>query len=269
MSDTNKQLAIIQSDEIKGVVIANNERDGVKGVMASTANQNTLRFTIKAAVAKAFIATGKEFDKDILIFIIDELKAEILRSYPTIRLEEIGLAIHKGSVGDYGQIYNLSLNAFVGFIRTYMNSEARTIATKEFLKIDLEKPQNKPSDEEIEKGRRQSILDAFEKYKRTGTYKDYGNYIYNILANYGILNFTEDDKKVIWKSGKARVFNDLQAKAFRGGFEAHEAHLKIQEVKDDPEHILFYIEAKKIAICMFFEELVKMETELSDLLSTE
>lgn len=269
MKEDNTQVSLIKNEIEDAPAMAVSEKEGVKGIMANTANPNTLRNCIKIAVTRAFFANSKDIVTNQLTFIIDEIKAEILRSYPTIRLEEIGLAIHKGSVGDYGQIYSLSLNTFVGFIRTYMTSEARVIATKEFLKIDFDKPENKPSQEEIEKGRRQNILDAFEKFKRTGTYKDYGNYIYSLLVKYGVLNFTDADKKTIWETAKANVYNGIHAQGFRGGFKAHEAVAKLKAIQDNPEHIYFYIEAKKIAICMFFKELVNMETELADLLETE
>ncbi|MDR3551263.1 MAG: hypothetical protein P4L31_07660 [Candidatus Babeliales bacterium] len=258
-----KQLEIIKNDN--SISIAKNEADGMNGTMALNANHNSLRNCIKINIIKSFMSNSRELAKETLTFLVDELKSEILRSYPAIRLEEICLAIHKGSIGDYGQVYNLSLNAFVGFIREYMNSEARLTASKDFLKIDTEKPQNKPSADELAKANKQNVLNAFDAYKSHGFYNDYGNYIFDQLANYGILNFTEDDKVKIWKKAKRNVFNSFQKIALTID-QRNERARRLKELKENPDHTLFYIEAKKIALIHFFAELVLMDTELTDLI---
>lgn len=255
---------IVISENTLPVKTAINEKDGINGLMSSKANVNSLRNCIKLAIIKAFMTNSRELEKDNLSFLVDELKMEILNQYPSIRLEEIGLAIHKMAVGDYGQIYSLSLNAFVGAIRTYMGSEKRIAVTKEFLKIDASKPNNKPSEEEIEKARLQIVLNAFDKYKVNKTYKDYGNYVFNILATYGIINFTEEQKIKIWDAVIKEVFYDNQLKCLKGDSEALAI---LQELKTNKEHLLFYVEAKKISLNHFFNELVEIEENLIDLIS--
>jgi hypothetical protein len=119
MEEENSQLALIKNETLPAP-IARNEVEGLAGTIAKNANHLALRNTIKVAVVKAFLSLGKQSAKEDLTFLINELHAEVLRVFPGIRLEEIGLAIHKTAMGEFipiDKIYIPSLSLFVTGIR--------------------------------------------------------------------------------------------------------------------------------------------------------
>lgn len=254
------------SDGQNSFVPAKNEKDGLKGVPSNKSNINQLRNVIKMAVARAYKSTGKPLDKQDGTFIIDELKEEILRVFPGIRIEEIGLAIHKGAMGEFGIVYNLSLAAFVGFIRSYMASTERIEAAKKYIKqLDFVEIKNKPTEEEISKSKKQIAINAFSQFKEKGFYNDHGNYVFESLVDFGAVNLTEEQKEKIWLKAKSKVINTVSAPS-RTIDERNENQRILKEISEKKEHTLIYIEAKKIALQKLFSELKDMDVELSDLI---
>lgn len=265
----NQQITILQKAQIAVVPMANNEFEGLQGTRASKAPEVDLRNTIKVAVIKAHIGLKRSFEKLEIRFVIDQLKDEILRLWPGIRLEEIQLAIHRGAMGNNGKVYALSLAFFVECIRTYMNSDKRLEAGKRLLSKSstvLLTETTKPTEAEIQKKALEIIMSAFEFYKENGFYRDYGNYVFNSLAKYGVINLSEQDKIAIWKEARYAVSNNFINPTETSIDKRYENMRNYQDVKNNPEHPLIYVEAKKMALNFFFADLRKMETELSDLI---
>lgn len=249
------------------VPMAKNELDAMYGVIAKDADPILLRNTIKVAVVKAYVANSRAFEKADVTILINDLRDEILRVFPGIRLGAIGLAIHKGAMGEYEKVYSLSLAFFVQCLRAYMSSDAQAIAGKKFLQenTQLLLPAYSPSKEEIENNRKVTVLKAFEDFKKDGHYNDFGNYVFESLALYGVINFEEDDKEEIWKNAKSRVVNKLLLPTTSID-RRNENSRVLSEIKATHQHPYIYMEAKKIALAKFFIQLIEMETELSDLI---
>lgn len=263
-----QQIELVEKTQSKVVPMANNELEGLKGSRVSVSTHEDIRNAIKVAVIKAHIALKRSFEKIEIRFVIDQLKDEVIRSFPAIRLEEIQLAIHKGTMGEYDKVYNLSLAFFVHCIRSYMNSDARILAGKKYLEqsTKFELPQHIPTKEEVEKTKVQMVLNAFEVFKSKGHYKDYGNYIFNSLVTFGVVNISENDKIYIWKSARTKVINALSNPYETSIDKRNENAKNLKDVLENKEHELIYVEAKKIALNKFFGDLVLMETEITDLI---
>lgn len=263
-----QQIALVEKAQSKIAPMANNELEGLKGTKVSLSAQEDIRNAIKVAVIKAHIALKRSFEKIEIRFVIDQLKDEIIRSFPAIRLEEIQLAIHKGAIGEYDKVYNLSLAFFVHCIRSYMNSDARVLAGKKYLEqsAKLELPPHIPTKEEIEKTKINMMLNAFDIFKLKGHYKDYGNYIFNSLVSFGVVNISEADKIEIWKSARTKVINELSNPYETSIDKRNENSKNLKLVLENKEHELIYVEAKKIALNHFFREVKEMDVDLKDLI---
>lgn len=267
--NTNDQLALIHNETLPAPM-ARNEQEGLKGILAKDANHLALRNTIKIAVTKAFISLGKTASKEDLTFIVNELHTEILRSFAGIRLEEIGLAIHKLAMGEIipiEKIFILSLSVFVTAIRTYLHSESRIQAVKTHFSTLLLEEKTKPSEEEIAKMTKQNVLNAYDFYKKNGYYNDYGNSIFHSLVDYGgIVVFTDDQKKDIWKQARHNIFKQLTSQS-RSMDERAERKRTLKETQADKDHPLFYTEAKKIALNLIFKDMNEMEMDIEDMIT--
>lgn len=250
----DKQLSILPNSNLP-VLRAYNEKEGVKGVMALNAEKSQLRITIEASLAKAFVATHKDIEEDDFPMLIDEVMSEVLRAYASIRLEEIALAIHKGAIGDYGIVYNLSLNTIVGWLRTYISSEARLLALKESNKgVLLLGERTKPTEEEQEQVRLIIMLGAWERFLKTEKYNDFNNIIFNLLCDRDIINnqtFTQAEQDKIWKDAKA-VLRAKFTRVARTADERFENKRKLKEINEHPTHPLIDAEARQLGLIHFF-----------------
>lgn len=266
MQETNQQLQLLKNETLPAP-IAKNEFDGLQGTISKQANPNALRNTIKVAVLKAFVSHGKAASKEDLTFIINELHTEILRAYSGIRLDEIGLAIHKGAMGEYDKIYNLSLSTFVGFIRSYMQSPERANAAKLYFqsKLLLNTP-NRPSDEELGKMKKQNALNAYEFYRVNKYYNDYGNAIIHYLHDQGLVNFTDEQAIEIIKQARSAVFKYYTSPSRSTEERNHKARI-VKELRENKEHEFFNTEAKKIGLNFVFKEMVDVGFDLSEALN--
>jgi len=267
--ENNDQLSLIKNETLPAPV-ARNESEGLQGIVARDAHHLALRNTVKVAVMKAYLSLGKTATKEDLTFLINELHSEILRVFPGIRLEEVGLAIHKTAMGEFipiDKIYIPSLSVFVTGIRMYMVSEQRINAAKSYMSGLLLEEKTKPTDKEIAKMKRQNVLNAYEFYKQHGYYNDYGNAIFDCLVEYGgIIDLDEEKKNQIWKGARSNVFKSLTSSS-RTMDERAEKRKKLVEIKADKHHSMFYTEAKKIALNVVFKELAEMKMDLKDMIS--
>lgn len=265
MTNENNQISLLQSQN-EVAVMAYSEREGLNGTLSIKADKYLLRNTVKAYILKAYIAHLRTIEVDDLTYFTDEVTAEILRAYKSITVEEIGLALHKGAMGEYEKVYSLSVAFFISSIRNYMNSEARVEAAKKYLSsTQLLLPTNKKSPEQIAADRKEIMLKSFEHYKLKKYYEDHGNYVFDCLAYYGVLNFTDEDKSDFYKKGKQKVVNKLSGRS-KSMDERNENRRMLEEVKKFPDHYLIFIEMKKIALNKFYADLSEMDTELKDLI---
>lgn len=264
----DEQLSLLGDEgKILPVPMAKNEAEGIQGVMAKDADPVVLRLTVKVAVVKAHINTGRSFTKNEMSVLINSLVEEVIRAYGTIRLGEIGLAIHKAAMGEYEKVYSLSLAFFVQSIRTYMSSDKRLHEGKLLMAkaAAFALPAHIPSPEELEANKKEIVINAFERFKKAKVYQDHGNYIFDALANYGVVNFTEEDKNLLWKQARTNVFR-YYTRPTNSIDERNERKRVLKELQENKLHSYFWVEVKKIALNKFFADLVEVDTELSELI---
>lgn len=268
----SEQLVLIDEVKVAPLQMVRNETEALNGTRAIDSDKKVLRNVVKFAVSRAFLTLGKQVSKNDATFIVDGLCAEILRSFPGIRLEEILLSIHRLSMGEFipiDKIYTLSLSTFVTGIRMYMQSEERANAAKLYGQnvLKLETP-TRPSDQEISEMTRQNVLNAFEFYKEKGYFNDYGNSIFKALYNYGgILNFTEEQKVDIWKQARKNVFKYHAVQLHSPQVDRrNDAKRIIAELKQNKDHQFFYVEAQKIALNFIFKDMAEMDIELQEMI---
>src|SRR5690606_11386191 len=102
---------------------------------------------------------------------------EIRENFPNIRIEEIPIAIKRGTRKEYGDYFGLNVISFSGFLKSYLESEDRKRAAIDFSKKNIE-DKKIPSSEEILSMENKMIINAYSKFLETGYYDDFGNHVY-------------------------------------------------------------------------------------------
>lgn len=272
MPDNENQLTII-TDENLPVPMGKNEKAAISDTSATQAckaNHVTLRATIKAALVRSVIATSKQLDEGKMSLLIEWVKEEILRAYPSIRLSEIGLAIHLGSVGEYGIVYNLDLNTVISWIKQYMNSETRLNAIKAFntekAKLQLAE-KTKPSEYEIKQGQKNTTINAFEKFKVDGHINDWGNYIFDALVEFGVIKDIDEKKKIECLRNAKSI---LRAKYLTPTMNIDRRNQNKRDLEELQKSIFnhrpFVIKVKDLLINSIFKDWIDNGTDLKKLL---
>lgn len=225
---------------------------------------------LMTAVHRAYRDKGQDVACEDMDYIVDNLCERVLSACPFVRIAEIPIAIEKGILGDYGDYYGLNVNTFVSFIRSHYNSLKRASLAKQTQPKEEEKPI--PTEEEQKKTQRQVIVNAFEGYRKNGSYTDYGAYIYKSLKSMNVFNFSEERQKKFLEKGKERVLSSLRTDMQRNPHERNKCKRLMDEAmnigKDKTEgKTMVYNAALQIALNRFFDDLIEMEQDITDFLT--
>jgi len=203
---------------------------------------------LMTAVNRAFLDRGQKIEPDDMQHIVDRLGQAAVRTCPNIRLREIPLAISDGVFGEYGDYFGLNVHTFVMFMKARYSSRKRAESARSILPRPPEK--KAPSEEEICRMDRELLVRAFERWKRTGRYEDYGSYIYRVAANkFNLLHLSEERKaEYLARADRAHV----HARPPRG------------HVADD--RAVVYREARQMALNDWFADLAEKGTDMEHLL---
>lgn len=238
------------------------------------------------ALVKAQTDLGFDPKEDKFSHLLENISTEIKNSTPFIRLAEIPIAIHSGVLGDHGDFYGLSVVSVIKFIKSHHTSAKRA----EIVKIKPVKEEEKPipTKEEQKETAKQHIIEAFEKYKSEKKIGYSWVYLYRWLnEEFKAINFTNEIK---WKIYYQAIIKYLASKEtgtladYISSANRNDAKILKEYIKNEPDHIqcakkvagnfpnkmvLIAIknESECIAVSRLFDDLIEMETEITDLLN--
>ena len=220
---------------------------------------------ISASVEKAIFYLGLNTsveDRTMIKYsVIDDCKKHFLG----LTVHELSLAIDNGVHGLYGAVVGISPRDIYNWINAFSISSDRKDAKQELAKIESES--KKPSDQEIEALRRKNALNAFETFKSSKPFTDFGNAIYNYLDAKGLIPFNTERKVYFKNKAIESLSSQLNPIQFVGNqIKMMEAKTLLAEIKADDKHAIIIAEAKKLALNAYFQELAEVETELTDLI---
>jgi len=216
---------------------------------------------LMTAVNRAFRDRGQKIDRDDMQHIVDSLGQAAVRTCPNIRMGEIPMAIFDGVFGEYGDYFGLNVHTFVSFLKARYLSRKRAESARAILPKPPEK--KPPSEEEICRMDRELLVRAFERWKRTGRYEDYGSYIYRVAANkLNLLHLSEERKEEYLSRGTERA--RLHAMAPR-------RHTDRKTVERDAADVrpMAYREARQMALNDWFADLAEKGTDMARLLEMD
>jgi hypothetical protein len=225
---------------------------------------------VQPAIYKAFMSRGQfEIEQEKIDHIVTSFHDAIMLSCPSIRIEEIPIAIEKGILGFYGEFHGLNLVSLTNFVKAhYTSSERLKIANQSPTKEDENK---KPSQSEILETDKKLLLHAFDRYKSTGFYEDHGNYLYKVAAKkLNLFSLSPERQKYFLEGGKKIAINKIRGEIVQHPNRHNQLSLELNDANNlvpNTDGIRkVYKESLQLALLDWFKGLVEMETELKDIL---
>lgn len=231
-----------------------------KRVMDSTDDE--IKAALSAGIHKAIFNLGQQ-PKSLgeITLMNNELVGEVKNFCKAFTLTEIVLACQNGAKEAYGQNFGINVATVMRWMMGLLNDMKRQSAKK--LIADYSKPKEEKPKELTDAERKSLALEAFEKFKKTGNYTDWGNVIFNYLERIEVLNFSNERKAEIKEIVKQKEIERLSAP------------LSLEEKRKFDREILDILngvedlksKCRKEALNIYFSELVELEMELSDLIN--
>lgn len=225
---------------------------------------------VQPAIYKAFMSRGQfEIEQEKIDHIVSTFYDSIMLACPSIRIEEIPIAIEKGILGFYGDFHGLNVVSLTSFVKVhYTSSERLKIASQSQVK---ESENTIPSESEILETDKKLLLQAFDRFKSTGFYEDHGNYLYKVAAKkLGLFELSKDRQKHFLEEGKKAAISKIRAEIVQHPNRHNQLILELNDANNlvaNTDGIRkVYKESLQLALLDWFKGLVEMETELKDLI---
>lgn len=244
-------LAVPQIDSEKGLIQA-----ALRGTSIADATREDLVIAISATIERGcfFLGLNKsQPDKDSLkLMVIEDCK----RRFKDLTLAEIKLAIDNGVHGFYGEVRGMAPRDVYHWLDSYKKEAIRQESLKELKEGDEIKWS--PNDDERARIDMYTLETAWLKFKETGSYIDYGNSVYNILDVNRKINLSVDQKNECLEKAKSYLISYYaQEKRLSDDRKLSDIVAISNQVRDTDRNIRVVSEAKRIALTMFFENMVK------------
>jgi hypothetical protein len=229
-------------------------------------SDNDFRNNMLALIGKTHLNLGWPLDKNQLELTIDELCSDLKKYNSTLSFQEINIAFKNGYKKQYGEFYGLNNATYFAWVNAYAYSVNRSNA-KKAIQAAAEKEKVKPviSPEEKEYIIEAGALSCFEHYRKTQIIYDLGNVTYDYLNSKELIPFTDEVKKEIYQSCKARLIDEQKSKLTDPANIGKHQGIKsaIKEIEEN-KYLPAIAESKRVALKMYFDQLIQMEIELKD-----
>ena len=252
------------------VVFSDSERlfiDSNKSVRILDKKPIELESELSEMLYSVYYYMGQQITDLELGILVENVMHDLVTEFKHQTYEEIKLAFHYGVRGRFGQFFGLNPATFNGWIRAFLVDHGRLESLKKENRFIL-KQKNEPTQEELEIRSKNFALKAFEEFKINGSYDDFGNPVYEYLDKKGLIPFSNKRKQEIYEQAKVSL-KEKHAPAFASNQREKEIFKsvisKIESAGKDPIEIV-RVESRKIALNLFFSELVEMQEELENLL---
>lgn len=229
-------LAIYNRPKIKTMDISYQLRED--GKYNSTDEFQTL-FNI---VLKAIWTSGFTYSEKEQEMLIPALVMEIKDEFGYLTIEEVAIALHKGSREDYGEFFGVSVKTVNVWLKTYL----KTTRDKLIRKLALVEKKNKEPTISADEQKRLTlawilrVIEAYNKYRDTGEYYfyDFGNEFYwicerNKLFAITTLQIKEIKKKALKQFKESKSTDKARNFAERVSFIHALDSLNINEINEN------------------------------------
>jgi hypothetical protein len=186
------------------------------------------------------------------------------KTFRRMTRSEVVAAIENGYRGVYGEVRGIAPKDVYNWLNAYRNNELRKEVKRELEAVDDFK--TPPTEEEERAMAMFNLQNAWETFKRTGKYADYGNVIYNILSVNKKISFDEEERNRFKALAKKQLLKYHAPERHLGNdIKMKEAIHLYNSIKTDNEPARIVAEAKTIALNEFFGKLLDEGKDIWDL----
>ena len=234
---------------------------------------NFVGIRIQEMINRTIFESGFKSDNLNLTELIMLIIKDVFSDFDFLTLSEVAYAYRKGIRGDYGKTYGLSVITFYSWLKEY-NETTKTEAVKQLslLKKELPPISNEKKIELRIKWLNNYIKD-FEQYKSTKKVlvNDFSNLFYNYCINNGLCSLDKSEKAMLYQMAKDNELLIYSPKNATSLSQSREFKSLVSAITEDniPQtiHEQITLKAKKLAIAMIFDKLIKNNLELKDLIA--
>jgi len=218
-------------------------------------------------VAKSYLHLGwkQPADHDLNIM-ISELTKNIQDKYKQLRIEELPDAFSNGIRKEYGEYMGLSVVTFEMFIKGYLNSRYRSDLAKSIPAIEAPK---EPTREEKFNLARYNAISAFLSYQNQKDITLVAPSVYRFLRKLNLLSYEEAEQAEFIEQATKEVKEDLvrQQATVIDKYKRLEIGRQLENSQTMEQKII--IQAQRLGLYAYFQELIMEETDLKELLDTK
>ena len=223
--------------------------------------KHLMNFIIKI-IGKTFLKCGQTASADELN-IISSLFNEELVMFPYITTVEIDKAFSNGYKEKYGKYYGLNVKTFVSWLDGYIQNERNDDLNR--LKPKKEVVKNNISPKEVTALINTGMTKCINHWSEEGfILKGYGNFLYDVLFDEGLLPKDLDTKNKFIDDAKTVLQFDIANRKPK----TRDEHLEIKEIKNainKPKSSIVINKAKELIVCKFMRETWRNEEEVEKL----
>jgi hypothetical protein len=227
-------------------------------------------------VSRAFMTLGANALQEPERVALEKLIYDDLKlSYPNLTLKEFEIAVYKGSMGEFkkkpDEVLFISPEKIHSWIKCYLSDiKKEAVAKQRAFEAEQDKVKVKTEAEikEIELAfLSHCVIAPWKNFKTVGVpVQDPVNAIYNALDKLGLIPFTDERKREIYKQAEEQF--RVQAKSVSSVSEAREANKLIAKLERGDSSIQSRVKclAKQIALEIYLNDLNEMEVDLEELI---
>lgn len=220
---------------------------------------------LNMAVAKAYIDTGfkapdskNQTEAAVYAQMINELVVYVKERLAGLRVNEIPIAISRGSLGEYSEFMGLNKKSFVQFLNGYKQSEDR-------LNVLASRNQPKeqsilPTLEEQFNLHKANTINLASVHHNSEQLSRAGSYVYDFLYSIGLLNYSAEENTKTFDQARKLILKEQENKrVVSTNFERFNINQAIDSILAGPktgskEYSLIESKAKALTVQRFFAD---------------
>ncbi|MFB5946091.1 hypothetical protein [Albibacterium profundi] len=243
--------------------------EAVKSNPVVKVHEDDLRKVLGLAIVKAYQDLGQSMNDEDSAYLSNVLPFEVKKQVPSIRIQEIPIAINRGVYGEYGKYYGLNATTFISFLKAYIETEDRKKAILDYHR-SLEPAKKEPTEEEVQEGIKKAIINAYNIFLEKGFYEDYGNFIYDKMDEKNMINLNTARKNEIYIQAQQSILTKKSPQN-AGNRSEFKEFTSIVDSISDPSSVMgkemIKKEAKKIALHVVFSDFKEVEADINELVN--
>ena len=264
----SNQSTSLPSRQSSSITLTNLETEIITSIQEATISKiehKALFLKIKELIYLVYFNSGFQIKGDTedekatnIILFTQSFMRELFDNFPLFTLKDVEISFRRGVLKYYGEYMGINTTALFSWLKAYLTEKQEAIY--KFNKIqDLNKTTalDQLTAQEREKLLISNSHKAYEIFKTTGHFEDYGNAIYNFLDAKQMLNFSAAEKNTFMALAAANLKTSNNPILETNPQKRREMINLLKTLESNPHnlHTQIICEAKKIALNKYFKEI--------------